>query len=112
MVGGNGNVKLGLHQVNLFLSLLRGPNGEKVKSKRVGTFLYFSERDPLGEGEPCPCEVMGDFYNITYRGLATPLQLAITLYDYDNPRIPKGLTLDEKEIKKLLQSAGMTPRKE
>ena len=71
-----------------FLKSLRGPDGQKLKYKRLGSCCFFST----------PNTFMGDKglldkYEVSYKGLKEPLTLYLNSYDYEQPMVPVGLTL-------------------
>ena len=72
----------------LYLDALAGPAGEKISYRRRG-----SRRASDDDGGPT------DIYEITYKGVDTPIVLYINMYDSDVLKVPVGFTL--KEIDKI-----------
>lgn len=69
-----------------FLRSLRGPKGEVIRYKRLGSCCLFKlEGAPFGGG-------LLDVYEVTYDGLAAPLKLYLNMYQSGNVFIPRGLT--------------------
>jgi hypothetical protein len=75
---------------HLYLSRLRGPDGQRVSYQRVGSCCAF----------PSPNGLFGDSglldqYLVSYEGLAHPLSLYLDMYDPGEVRAPLGFTLVE-----------------
>lgn len=78
-----------------YLDLLRDKKGKPVKYRRLGSSgFYKSENALLGEN------AIIDLYEITYlnkRGKKKTVNVYISLYDYEEPKVLKGFgTIDEK----------------
>lgn len=72
-----------------FVSSLRGPNGEAIKYRRLGSCCPFeTSNSELGSG-------LLDKYELTYEGLAEPLVIYVNMYDPGVVMIPQGLTMAE-----------------
>lgn len=68
-----------------YLDALRGPGGEPLQYKRTGSRLL-DPRDPN-------FRTTIDLYDVTYRGLDTPIVLYFDAYHYDDElKAPKGFT--------------------
>lgn len=82
-----GRLHGGPRDSELFLSALRGPEGQRVKFKRLGSCCPF-ETPNAGVGG------MGvlDVYEVKYKGLKEPVFLFLNIYDYEKPKIPVGFT--------------------
>lgn len=69
-----------------YLMLLRGPNGEPVRFNRDGSCCGFET----------PNGIMGggllDIYSVWIGGASEPQKLYINMYDYEQPKAPKGFT--------------------
>ena len=72
----------------IYLKSLRGPKGQKIKFKRLGSCCHFETPNGFIDN-------MGllDRYEVTYRGLKKPVILYLNGYDHDEPRAPVGFTL-------------------
>jgi hypothetical protein len=73
---------------HVYLARLRGPRGERVSYRRLGSCCAF----------PSPNGLFGDsglldHYEVTYEGLAHPLTLYIDMYDPGDVHPPAGFTL-------------------
>jgi hypothetical protein len=70
-----------------FLNALRGPGGERVQYQRQGSCCQYKTPNGMIAG-------LGalDIYEVTYQGLSKPLRLYLNMYDYEQPRIPRGFT--------------------
>lgn len=69
-----------------YLNLLRGPNGEPVRYSRDGSCCPFeTPRGLLGGG-------MLDIYSVWIGESKDPVKLYINMYDYEQPKAPKGFT--------------------
>jgi hypothetical protein len=69
-----------------YLSALRGPNGEPLTIRRIGSCCAFrSKQAAFGKGYL-------DVYEIRYEGLAEPIKLYLNGYDSEAPFCPAGLT--------------------
>lgn len=70
-----------------FLSALRGPNGEDIEYKRLGSCCSTkSEKAVYGDS------VLLDRYELKYYGVAKPLIIYINMYDFEKPLLPIGLS--------------------
>lgn len=70
-----------------YLSGLRGPAGQPLRFRRLGSCCIFpTMNSPMG-----PRGLL-DIYEVTYDGLEKPIQLYINMYDYERPKIPVGFT--------------------
>lgn len=68
-----------------FLDALRGPGGQRVTYKRLGSCCLFKTPNALiGDA------VLLDRFEVTYEGLATPVILYLDMYDYEQPKLPVG----------------------
>jgi hypothetical protein len=69
-----------------YLMLLRGPNGESVRFERDGSCCGFET----------PNGIMGggllDIYSVWTGDASEPDKLYINMYDYEQPKAPKGFT--------------------
>jgi hypothetical protein len=69
-----------------YLMLLRGPNGEPVRFERDGSCCGFET----------PNGIMGggllDIYSVWIGSATDPVKLYINMYDYEQPKAPKGFT--------------------
>lgn len=83
-----------------FLNALKGPNGEKVIFRRIGSCCYFKTPNALIGNKG-----VLDKYEVFYKGIKKQTFLYINEYDYEAPLCPKGFTYkieeDIKEIKKV-----------
>ena len=71
-----------------YLRALRGPDGQMVRYERRGSCCpYDTPNGMMGRG-------LLDVYEGTYDGLATPIVLYLTLYDFEQPRAPRGFRLE------------------
>mgnify|MGYP001462184287 CR=1 FL=1 len=69
-----------------YLNLLRGPNGEAVRFSRDGSCCGFATpNSPFGGG-------MLDIYSVWIGDRAEPVKLYLNMYDYEQPKAPKGFT--------------------
>jgi hypothetical protein len=70
-----------------FLDLLLGPNGEAIRYERDGSCCGFET----------PNGIMGggllDIYSVWIGSGAEPVQLYINMYDFEQPKAPKGFTI-------------------
>ena len=64
-----------------YLASLRGPNGQLVTYKRIG-----STTNPAGGPGPL------DMYTSTYEGAPAPITLYVDAYHFDEPSAPQGFT--------------------
>lgn len=66
---------------------LKGPNGEHVYVKRLGSCCAFDDYTmPFGGG-------LLDKYELTYNGLSKPIVIYVNLYKFVKPMAPMGLVL-------------------
>ena len=69
-----------------YLSLLRGPNDEPVRFSRDGSCCGFETPNGiLGGG-------MLDIYSVWIGDQPEPVKLYLNMYDYEQPKAPKGFT--------------------
>ena len=71
-----------------FMKALRGPKGEALQYRSLGSCCYFET--PNG-----PIAGKGGFlerYEVTYDGLEKPIVLYFDVYDYVRPLVPMGLS--------------------
>ena len=84
---GDGSVKNGPRNEIIFLSSLRGPNGESIIFKRLGSCCAFETPNGYrGAG-------LLDKYEVSYEGLTQPKILYINMYDPGEIIPPEGFTL-------------------
>lgn len=84
-----GGFKAGPPHERFYLDQLRGPNGERISYRRLGSCCSFpSESDPYGGGT-----VPLDMYKVTYRGSTGEIIIYINMYDLVDPRAPVGFTV-------------------
>jgi len=70
-----------------YLGSLRGPKGEAIEFKRLGSCCAFKTPNAwVGETG------LLDRYEITYAGLEKPMVLYLDMYDHEKPFVPAGLT--------------------
>jgi hypothetical protein len=86
MVGGVNDGK-GPENERRFLNSIAGPNGELIEYQRLGSCCPFETKN-VSENY----YGMLDVYEVTYKGLETPINLFINMYDADTLRIPVGFT--------------------
>jgi hypothetical protein len=71
-----------------YLQWLRGPEGQRLRYKRLGSCCGFTDPSlPLGGG-------LLDMYEVTYDGLEKPVTLYLDMYRREDPRAPAGFRLD------------------
>ena len=70
-----------------YLNALRGPHGEVVVYKRLGSCCFFETPNGVIDNK-----AMLDKFELTYVGLEKPVVLYIDFYDYEQPLIPVGFT--------------------
>lgn len=86
IVLGDGNPGNGPLNETLFLETLKGPEGEKISYRRLGSCCAFETPNGiLGSG-------LLDKYEITYEGLDEPISLYFNMYDQGEPKVPAGLS--------------------
>jgi hypothetical protein len=74
----------------VFLSALRGPNGETIEYWRRGACCPFDTKfSELGTG-------LLDVYEVTYAGLGEPLLLYLDMYEPGEVAVPLGLSARER----------------
>ena len=84
---GDGDATNGPMNERIFLSSLRGPNGEKVSFNRLGSCCEFETPNGfLGGG-------LLDMYEVNYDGLAEPKILYLNMYDPGEIKPPRGFIL-------------------
>lgn len=69
-----------------YLDLLRGPNGEAIRYERRGSCCGFETPNGLLGGG------MLDIYSVWIGDDPKPVALYINMYDYEQPKAPKGFT--------------------
>jgi len=70
-----------------YFSRLRGPNDERVEYKRLGSCCGIESKNfPYGKAPL-------DKYEVRYKGLKKPIIIHINMYDYEEPKAPRGLVL-------------------
>jgi TonB-like protein len=74
-----GDARIGPTREVSYLNVLRGPAGQGIRFRRLG-----SVRSPDNQ-------TILDIYELTYDGLAPPLRLYLDEYHFDAPKAPKGL---------------------
>jgi hypothetical protein len=81
-----------------YLGALRGPRGEPVVSRRLGSCCEFETPNGFGG--------MGllDLYEVTYEGLDAPVRLYLDMYDEDEVHAPPGFFLQGSEDSERLES--------
>lgn len=81
-----------------YLEALRGPRGEPVVSRRLGSCCEFETPNGFGG--------MGmlDLYEVTYEGLDAPVRLYLDMYDEDEVHAPPGFFLEGSEGSERLES--------
>jgi hypothetical protein len=71
-----------------YLQWLRGPEGQRLRYKRLGSCCGFKDSSlPMGGG-------LLDMYEVTYDGLENPVRLYLDMYRREDPRAPAGFRLD------------------
>lgn len=81
------SIKVGeIENQQAFLKAIRGPNGEIVQFRRLGSCCSFKSKSAaFGEG-------FLDKYEVFYQGLQEPIILYLNGYDYESPKCPMGFT--------------------
>jgi len=72
----------------MFLDAIRGPKGEKVRYKRLGSCCGFETPNAWVGGK-----ALLDKYEVKYAGLEKPIILFLDMYDYAEPSAPMGFTV-------------------
>jgi hypothetical protein len=89
LVGGLGGSNRAANE-DAYLARLRGPAGEPVSHRRLGSCCVFPTPNPhYGVGGAL------DRVEVTYPGLAEPVVLYLNAYDPGEPRAPAGFVLSE-----------------
>jgi hypothetical protein len=71
-----------------YLTALRGPGGQLVVSRRLGSCCIFETPNGFdGRG-------LLDIYEVTYEGLDEPVRLYLDMYDAGEVRAPRGFVLE------------------
>ncbi len=70
-----------------FLKGLRGPKGQELRYKRLGSY-----RGPPDPSIPAEGALL-DMYEVTYDGLEKPVRLYLDMYNHEDPRAPAGFRL-------------------
>jgi hypothetical protein len=80
-----------------YLEALRGPQGEPVVSRRLGSCCEFETPNGFGG--------MGmlDLYEVTYEGLDAPVRLYLDMYDEEEVHAPSGFFLEGSEVPERLE---------
>ena len=81
-----GGVMDGPARERAYLELLRGPNGESIRYERNGSCCGFETPNSLFGGG------MLDIYSVWIGDNPEPVKLYINMYDYEQPKAPKGFT--------------------
>ena len=74
-----------------YLNMLRGPKGEKVNYRRLGSCCHFeSPNSPFA---------MLDMYEIIYKGINKPVIIYLNMYDVPNGKLiaPVGFKISNKK---------------
>ena len=82
-----GRLHGGPRDSRMFLSALRGPEGQGVTFKRLGSCCFFDTPNGLIGGKG-----MLDKYELSYQGLKAPIILYINMYDFEQPKVPVGFS--------------------
>ncbi len=70
-----------------YFESLRGPNGEQVQVRRLGSCCAFEDASmPFGGG-------LLDKYQLTYAGQTEPKIIFVNLYKFEKPMAPLGFKL-------------------
>ena len=69
-----------------YIAALAGPNGEVLSFYRKGSCCAYESENGFGGS------ALVDIYEVTYQGLAEPILLYISFYDFEKLYIPKGFT--------------------
>jgi len=76
-----------------FIKALRGPKGEALQHKKLGSCcLFHTPNGPIAGKEPLERYGLLERYEVTYEGLKQPIVLYLNLYDYERPLVPVGLS--------------------
>ncbi len=76
-----------------FLQRLRGPNGERVRHRRLQSCCFFkTPNGPIGQGG------LLDRYEVAHDGLKELVILYLNMYDHAKPRAPEGFTLQPDPV--------------
>ncbi len=65
-----------------YLMMICGPEGQDLSFSRIGSFGGF--------------EVIVDGYMVSYDGIEEPVILYVDMYNYVNPKAPKGFRIKDK----------------
>ncbi len=69
-----------------YLKALRGPNGEALKYRRLGSCCHFeTENSPFGGG-------FLDIWEVSCKGIEGPVHIYLNAYEYEEPKAPMGFT--------------------
>lgn len=71
-----------------YLEALRGPGGEPIAARRLGSCCAFETPHGFGGFG------MLDMYEVTYEGLDSPVTLYLNMYDAEPVRSPPGFVLE------------------
>jgi hypothetical protein len=85
-VGGGFND--GANHEEAYLNALRGPQGQPVTWKRLGTCCPFKTPNGI-----VGARGLLDRVELTYKGLDEPGIIYLNLYDREKPQAPRGFTL-------------------
>ncbi len=70
-----------------FFNTLKGPNGQLIQYRKIGSCCYIeTPRGSMGGG-------LLDMYEVNYKGLIKPIVLYFNRYDYEPLQVPEGLTI-------------------
>jgi hypothetical protein len=101
---GGGQVDFrGHHYREQYLSLLRGPKGKKIKYRRIGQGgFYESENSPLASLGYTLVPI--DKYEVRIKESGETVTVYISIYDFEDLKIPQGFTVDEDRLQELLST--------
>jgi hypothetical protein len=89
-VGGESEKKGPKNEV-LYIHALYGPNGEPIEFERLGSCCPFkTTKGIFGRG-------LLDVYVVRYKGQENPIKLYINPYEYENPKVPYGFSMQSKK---------------
>jgi len=72
---------------DLYFDSVRGPKGERLHVKRVGSCCEFKTPNGWVSGVG-----LLDKFEVNYKGLEKPAVLYLDIYDYEKPLVPVGFT--------------------
>ncbi len=77
----------GISNVIRFFNALKGPHGQLIRFRKIGSCCYIeTPRGSMGGG-------LLDMYEVRYKGLKKPIVLYFNKYDYEPLQAPKGFTI-------------------